>query len=142
MKRAVCMSMLLAMALPASSFAQPAIAAPYDTNYSFTSLGNVPDVPANYGGINFLAGDPNTLLIGGAANTANGAIYQIGLTRDGNNRITGFSGPATLYATAPFIDGGLAYGPTGVLFFLRPRTRTTISFSTNQAVPLLIRLST
>jgi hypothetical protein len=135
MKRAVCMSMLLAMALPASSFAQPAIAAPYDTNYSFTSLGNVPDVPANYGGINFLAGDPNTLLIGGAANTANGAIYQIGLTRDGNNRITGFSGPATLYATAPFIDGGLAYGPTGVLFATTYSNNNILQYKPGSTTP-------
>ncbi len=135
MKRAVCMSMLLAMALPASSFAQPAIAAPYDTNYSFTSLGNVPNVPANYGGINFLAGDPNTLLIGGAANTAGGAIYQIGLTRDGNNRITGFSGPATLYASAPFIDGGLAYGPTGVLFATTYSNNNILQYKPGSASP-------
>src|SRR5581483_5615859 len=41
-----------------------------------------------------------------------------------NGHINGFSGTATLYATAPQIDGGLAYGPGGVLFFTGYPTNT------------------
>jgi hypothetical protein len=37
--------------------------------------------------------------------------------RNGNNTITGFSGSASLFASAPYIDGGLAYAPDGTLFF-------------------------
>jgi hypothetical protein len=44
-----------------------------------------------------VSGNPNTLLIGGGANTAAGRIYQVGLARDSNNHITGFAGiPAAL----------------------------------------------
>lgn len=93
------------------------VAPAFSGNYSVFDLGTPTDVPANLGGLTFLAGDPNTLLIGGNANNPGGAIYQIGVVRDGNNHITGFSGPATLFSTAPEIDGGLAYGPNGVLFY-------------------------
>ena len=36
--------------------------------------------------------------------------------RDVNGQITGF-GAATLYSTAPFIDGGLTFAPDGTLYF-------------------------
>jgi hypothetical protein len=101
-----------------SAFAQT-VAAPYDTSYSAVSLGSVPGVPANYGGVTFLAGDPNTLLIGGGANMPTAKIYQIGLVRDADQHIVGFSGTASVFAVAANIDGGLAYGPDGVLFYTR-----------------------
>lgn len=69
---------------------------------------------ASLGGLTFLNRD--TLLIGGNANTSSGYISQIGVSRDGDGHIVGFSGPASFYATAPNIDGGLAFGPDGVLF--------------------------
>lgn len=88
----------------------------YAGDYSFTSLGSVAGVPPAYGGLTLKFDDTNTLLIGGAGNSAAGSIYSIGVVRDANNHITGFSGAATLFATAPQIDGGLAYGPGNVLF--------------------------
>jgi hypothetical protein len=97
--------------------AQVVIAPPFAGNYSFTDLGAATGVVTPYGGLTLKAGDPNTLLLGGAANGSTGAIYQIGLTRGAGNHITGFTGAATLYSTAPNIDGGLAYGPGGVLFY-------------------------
>src|SRR5690606_29945862 len=46
------------------------------------------------------------------------AIYSVGVTRDPvTQRITGFAGSATFYADAPYLDGGLAFGPGGVLFY-------------------------
>lgn len=92
------------------------------TSYTCDSLGSVPGLPTPYGGVTFL--NNNTLLIGGAANTDDGAIYEIGITRGADNHITGFSGPASVYATAPFIDGGLTFGPGGVLFFTGYPTNT------------------
>jgi hypothetical protein len=98
------------------SFAQN-IAPYYSGSYTYTSLGTAPGVPTLYGGMTLLAGNSNELLIGGGANGANGAIYEIGLTRGVGGHITGFSGSPTLFSTAPYIDGGLAYGPGGALFF-------------------------
>jgi hypothetical protein len=89
----------------------------YAGSYKGFDLGSVPGVPSQYGGLTLKAGDPSTLLIGGTANYSEGQIYAIGVTRGAGNHITGFSGSATVFATAPNIDGGLQYGPGGVLFF-------------------------
>lgn len=86
-------------------------------DYTLRDLGTPPGIPSPLGGVTFLAGDPNTLLVGGAANTASGGIYAIGVVRDTEGHIIGFDGAATLYSTAPYIDGGLAYSPSGTLFF-------------------------
>lgn len=104
--------------------AAPAYAAPcaggisfgaaFAGSYACTTLGTPGTVPANLGGITFL--DNDTLLIGGAANVGSGAIYSIDVTRDASNHITGFSGPQSFFAAAPNIDGGLSFGPGGVLF--------------------------
>ena len=78
----------------------PSIAPPFDSNYSLVSVGSPPGVVWYYGGLTFKYDDPNTLLIGGAAGSPVGHIYQIAVTRDGNGHITGFSGIATLYPAA------------------------------------------
>lgn len=90
----------------------------YAGDYTATSLGSVPDLPPLYGGLTFLGAD--TILIGGNANTAAGRIYQVGVTRDIGGHVTGFSGSASLYpalgAIGTFNDGGVVFGPGGVLF--------------------------
>lgn len=91
----------------------------FASTYSFADLGSVPEVPANYGGLTLLPSDPNTLIIGGAANSADGKLYSVGVTRDIDGHITGFSGAATVYAEAPYNDGGVVFGPGGVLFASR-----------------------
>lgn len=93
------------------------IQAPFAGIYGYTDLGAVPGVPASYGGVTWKRNDPNTMLIGGSANGSAGAIYEVGVLRDSTGRITGWAGPATLFASAPYIDGGLTYGPGGVLFY-------------------------
>lgn len=108
--------LLFAVTYPVKAVAD-ALAPPYNADYSITNLGSVAGVPASYGGITFLAGNNNELLIGGAANGGGGAIYEVGVTRGAGGHITGFSGPATQFSTAPNIDGGLVYGPGGVLLF-------------------------
>ena len=114
-------TILLAAALTTASALTHAasaqtLAPDFAGDYSIVDLGNPTGVPSNLGGVEFL--DDDTLLIGGAANGAAGSIYQIDVTRDATTSvITGFSGPATLYATAPNIDGGLSFGPGGVLFY-------------------------
>lgn len=91
---------------------------PFDDVYTVEDLGTPPAVPAQLGGLTLEAGDTNSLLIGGAANSAGAAIYQLDLTRE-CNRISGFAGDAVQWATAPNIDGGLTYHPDGTLFFTR-----------------------
>jgi hypothetical protein len=95
------------------------LGAAFAADYSVTSLGSVAGLPSNYGGLTFI--DDNTLLIGGSANTAAGSLYTIGITRDAENHITGFSGTATRYGTdiGTYNDGGVTFGPGGVLFTSR-----------------------
>lgn len=120
MRSIVAAAVLILAALPAH--AQVTLVAPFNTDYSFTDLGSVPSLPAPAGGLVFLANDPSTLLIGGAANSFNGKIYTIGVVRDASQHVTGFTGTATYYADAHGIgfggiDGGLTYGPGGLLFY-------------------------
>ncbi len=84
--------------------------------YSIRSLGTPTDIPGPLGGINFLPGNPNVLLVGGAANGPSGALYTLGVVRNANNIITGFSGPGVLYSTASNIDGGVAIAPNNTIF--------------------------
>ena len=76
-------------------------------------------MPEPFGGLTLLAGTNDRLLLGGAANGSNGALYEVGLVRDGEGHITGFSGEASFFAEAAYLDGGVAYGPGDVLFLAR-----------------------
>ncbi len=117
-KRCAYLTAILSLIAISTSQAQ-VIQTPYDANYTLTDLGQVPGVPSSYGGIAFLHSDSNTMLIGGDANDTNGKLYAIQVTRDAGGHITGFTGVATVYADAPFNDGGLVYGPGNVLFYAR-----------------------
>jgi hypothetical protein len=90
--------------------------ASYAASYSGASIGSIAGVPSPYGGILFLAGDPNTLLIGGAATENNSAIYAVPLIRGADHHIAGFGSPA-FYASATGIDGGLQYAPNGTILY-------------------------
>lgn len=91
----------------------------YSEVYSYTDLGSITDLPTQYGGLCLLAGNPNVLLIGGSANTPNGVLYSVPLIRDSNFHIVGFAGPASFFCEAAYNDGGVTYGPGGVLFASR-----------------------
>lgn len=91
----------------------------YAVNYTFTDIGSVPGLPSQYGGLTFKYHDSKTLLIGGAANTVGGAIYKIEVVRGAGNHITGFSGMATVALEGAYNDGGVVFGPDGVLFLAR-----------------------
>jgi len=113
----LCAALAAGLAAPAAA---QTIQTPFADSYAFTSLGAPQGVPPFFGGITFL--DFDTLLIGGSANTLAGAIYSVDVTRDANNHVTGFAGPATFFAAAPGvaggIDGGLQFHPgSDVLFY-------------------------
>ena len=110
-----------------------AFGASFDGSYSCNSLGTPTGVTGLLGGINFL--NNNTLLVGGNANNSGGYIAQIGVIRDAQNHIIGFSGPSSQYALAPFIDGGLDYGPGGVLFATGYPNNTIMQFKPGSTSP-------
>ena len=110
---------LAVAALAAAPASAQQLMAPFDGSYSVHDLGTPPGVPDRLGGLTLKAGTTDRLLIGGQANDATGALYEIGVVRDGAGHIVGFSGPATRFADAAYNDGGVTYGPGGVLFLAR-----------------------
>jgi len=112
--------------LPAQCVGVPGaqVVGPFVGYYGCVGLNSVPGVPTPYGGLTFKYDDANTLLIGGGANDFTGRIYQIAVTRDASQHITGFSGTARLYPTSTsrigqYNDGGVAFGPGNVLLVTR-----------------------
>lgn len=94
---------------------------PFDATYTVVDLGAPPGVPTPYGGITFEPGDADHVYLCGGAGSAAGAVYRLPLQRDSNTNITGFAGPGVRVASAPSNDGGLQFGPGGVLFYTRYR---------------------
>ena len=99
---------LAAFALPAAA---QAVLPPFNSTFQFANLGNVPGL-FSYGGTAFSPTNPNVLLVAPYPTTT---IVAIPLARNPQGFITGF-GAATTVATVGGTDGGLAVGPTGVLF--------------------------
>ena len=109
-------ALLTLFAIPAA--AVPVVAPEFAGVYSIQSLGAVPGLPPTYGGLTFI--DNDTLLIGGTANLAEGRLYTIDVTRDDDGHVTGFSGTATAFGdVGEWNDGGVVFGPGGVLFTTR-----------------------
>jgi hypothetical protein len=114
----ILLALVLATVVAAPASAQQ-LQAPFSGSYSVHDLGTPAGVVERLGGLTFKAGTTDRLLIGGAANDASGALYEIGVVRDGSGHIVGFSGTATRFADAAYNDGGVTYGPGGVLFLAR-----------------------
>lgn len=112
----VALSAVTCCALSGTARAQT-IAPAYAAQYALTDLGSVPGVPPLYGGLTFKFDDPNTILLGGNANDAPGALYAVSVLRDMDGHITGFDGMATYFADAAFNDGGVAYEPSSNVLF-------------------------
>lgn len=93
------------------------LGADFAANYTVTDLGSVAGLPPAYGGLTFLNND--TLLIGGNANTAAGLLYTVPVFRGAGNRVIGFGAPLAFGTVGAFNDGGVAFGPGGVLFTSR-----------------------
>lgn len=93
--------------------------ASFSSFYTLDSLTPPNDVTLSYGvgAIQFQTGSSNVLLQGGFADFGSGVIDAVSVHRDSSSHITGFSDSTSIFATAPDIDAGLAYGPGGDLFF-------------------------
>jgi hypothetical protein len=92
-------------------------AAPFDTLYRVYDLGEVPGVPNPLGGTVISSANPNVLLVAGASERPEGAIYAIGVQRDACNHIIGFSGTANMVAAAPYVDANLVYTSADLLIY-------------------------
>ena len=93
------------------------LAPPFNTLYTVYDLGQVPGVPNPLGGTVISATNPNVLLVAGASERPEGAIYAINLQRDACNHIIGFSGTATQVASAPYVDANLVYTSASLLVY-------------------------
>jgi hypothetical protein len=88
----------------------------YSGSYSITSLGTVAGIPGPFGGIAFSSANPNTILLGGAANSSGGLFYSVPAVRGAGGHIVSF-GVSSALGFGTHNDGGIAYGPGGVLFY-------------------------
>jgi hypothetical protein len=93
------------------------LAPAFRDSYAAFNLGPVPGVPSPLGGIVVSAADPNRLIVAGASERPEGALYAIEVTRDSCGHILGFVGTATRIATAPYVDANLVYGPGNLLVY-------------------------
>ncbi len=93
------------------------LAPEYAGLYTAYELGPVPGVPNPLGGCVVKHDDPNTLLIAGASERPDGAIYSIRVERGPCGHILGFEGTAALVAQTPYVDANLVYAPGGLLFY-------------------------
>ncbi|HEX5054151.1 MAG TPA: protein kinase [Planctomycetota bacterium] len=100
----------------------PTVQVPFDRWFTAIDLGRVPGALSPYGGLVFDRADPDLLLVGGHAQRRTGGLYAVAVARDAGGHIERFAGHARHVAAAPFIDGGLAYGPNGAIFYTRYAT--------------------
>lgn len=90
----------------------------FSKDYQLIDLGSISGLPAPNGGLVIRAEEPNTLYIGGAANSSGGTVERVGLVRDTDGHISGFGcAEPELFALAPYIDGGLFFAPGAVVFY-------------------------
>jgi hypothetical protein len=112
-------AVLAALACAPASAQVPTLSPPFSSSYSVSVLNAPAGVPTRFGGLTLKAGTTDQLLLGGAANSADGALYEVTVARDPQGHISGFVGTATRYAAAAYNDGGIVYGPGNVLFLAR-----------------------
>lgn len=111
------------------------LAPPFDTLYTVYDLGPVPGVPNPLGGAVVDASDPSSLLIAGASERPEGAIYRIGLTRDACGHIIGWNGTATLVANTPYVDANLLYVRSDLLLYTEWPQYTLAQLPTGASTP-------
>jgi hypothetical protein len=81
-----------------------------------------PSLPTPYGGLRFSA-DGNTLYAVGGADDTGSALYSMSVTRDAMSRVVSLGSPVKVFDGAPSfaepagLDAGLAFGPSGTLFY-------------------------
>lgn len=93
------------------------LAAPFDALYTIYDLGPVPGVPNPLGGTTVKIDETGAMLVAGASERTDGAIYKIRLARDACGHIIGWDGTAALQASTPFVDANLVYWSPQLLLY-------------------------
>lgn len=124
MNRSLACMLSVAAATPAIA---QTIQAPFNALYTIQNIGGIPGLASNWGAIAFDREDPNTLLCSRWATVGVQNLFAIRVVRDAQGHVTGFTGPLTPRAQADYIDGGLDYHPSGVLFYTRYPSATGIN---------------
>jgi hypothetical protein len=125
---------LLLCAAPAGAQV-PTLQSPFSRDYSVSVLPIPAGVSPRLGGLTLKAGSTDKLLIGGAADSGQGALYEVTVARDAQGHITGFVGTATVAASAPNVDGGVDYGPGNVLFVSQWPTNALAQYRPGSTAP-------
>lgn len=112
-------ALLLAAGTSLALLPAQTVQAPFDVLYTIANIGAIPGLPTNYGAMVFDRDNPNILLCSKWNTSGVQNLYEIGVVRDAQGHVTGFSGTVTPRAQADAIDGGLDYHPSGVLFYTR-----------------------
>ena len=95
------------------------LAAPFDEFYEAYSLGPVPGVPDPLGGTILSQADPNVLIVVGASEDADSALYEVPVVRDNCGHIVAFVG-STRMLDVPYADANLVHAPGGLLMSQYP----------------------
>jgi PKD repeat protein len=101
---------------------------PYWDAYGVAELGPVAGLPLGYGGLVFARHDPNLLLVTAPPINPNAKVYSVRVTRDAAGHVSGFEGPPAAVADLPNGDGGMVYGPGGVLFTAQWPNQNLVQF--------------
>lgn len=114
-------SSLVALAAVASlsSLTAQTVQAPFNLLYTITNIGSIPGLGFTYGGIVFDLQNPNKLLCGNWATVGLQNLFSVDVVRDAQGHVTGFAGPATPIGQADYLEAGLCFHPSGVLFYAR-----------------------
>ena len=111
------------------------LAPPFDTLYKVYDLGTVPGVPNPLGGTVISATNPNVMLVAGGSETADGAIYSIGVKRDPCGHIVGWNGTATRVYNTPYVDANLIYMSNDLLLYTEWPQYTLSQIETTATMP-------
>ncbi len=109
---------LAGVGLFAAPLCAQTVAPGFTAAYTVHPIGSVAGLPTNYGGLTFKRGDPNTILIGGAANSDSGRTHAVPVVRGAGNHIVSFGTPVAQGYGAKN-DGGIDYSPTGLLLYTK-----------------------
>ena len=113
----------------------PTLQSPFGGDYAVSVLPLPAGVSPRLGGLTLKAGTTDKLLIGGAADSAQGTLYEVTAARNAQGHITGFVGTAKVAAAAPNIDGGVDYGPGNVLFVAQWPTNALSQYKPGATAP-------
>ncbi|MFN0247681.1 MAG: hypothetical protein ACKV2T_12415 [Kofleriaceae bacterium] len=120
---------------PVVAGADVALAPAYAPLYTVYDLGPVPGVPNPLGGAAVDPADPSRLLIAGASERPDGAIYEIGLERNPCGHIVGFQGTAQLIAQTPHVDANLAFKSPELLVYAQWPQHKVSQLRTGESTP-------